>query len=473
MITSIKDLIELVGIKSSSDIDLNKPIRKYAIRAWDCAPNSVFMPRGRMAVSAYSRAVSRGAIVCLYDDPKLSIPNGVLVENVAEAGNILANAGRSAFNGKTIAITGSAGKSTLKSMLVGALSTNASVQSTFKNQNLPEYVTAQAAMMKDTADYFVVETALRQKDTVAISAAMIDPNIAVITNISSNHAENFDPLIPIEDQILAAKCKLFDAPSIKVAVLPSGSIHFKQMKIELEARQKPIKMISCGQRPEDTVKLVSCVQHMDTSDVEIEVAGKRFSYRVPLPGFHMVENSLLVAGVLHSCEVPIETMGALSSLKNLPHSANKRYRVDFDNKTVEIIAEVFNMGSSNFKSLMESVQTRNDKGRKVLVMSDCGETGTLGEEIHRIFGEQIMQTEFAHIITVGKLSGHMAKQLPIEHTACNDFSEVFKILQNVSRDNDLIVIKGSSALGFPKIINTISQNTKMTIALSNWHRGLN
>ena len=132
----------------------------------------------------------------------------ILVEDVYKSLLVLAKASRKRINNakNIIAITGSSGKTSTKEMIGKAFE---SIGKTFINPgsyNNQVGVPFSLANMPRNTDFGIFELGMNNFNEISTLSKLVQPNIAIITNISEAHIGNFNSII----DIIKAKTEIFN-----------------------------------------------------------------------------------------------------------------------------------------------------------------------------------------------------------------------------------------------------------------------
>lgn len=140
-------------------------------------------------------AIEKGAAFVVMDDKEcfysLKHPGKILVRNTENAfvefGKYIINK----YKGIKIAVTGSAGKTSTKSMMENVLGQKYRTYASFKNFNNRLGVAFSAANLDLNTDYAIFELGTNSKGEIEKLSSYVEPDMAVITNIGMSHIGNF------------------------------------------------------------------------------------------------------------------------------------------------------------------------------------------------------------------------------------------------------------------------------------------
>ncbi len=195
---TLKDLFNLTGAVIYNP-DKYKDVTAVSIDTRNIPANSLFIAIEGSSFDGHSfikEAVKKGAKAVLINESKLSIAGNVKVplitvpDTTLSLGNI-AGIWRSKLNSKIIAITGSAGKTSTKEILVQILSEKFKVNKTVGNNNNHIGVPLTILSTNNKHDILVAELGTNHFGEIKYTADILQPDYAIITNIADSHLEFF------------------------------------------------------------------------------------------------------------------------------------------------------------------------------------------------------------------------------------------------------------------------------------------
>merc|ERR1711965_867946 len=151
-------------------------------------------------------AIRKGADGIIVSDKKLANKyQALLVKDTRIALKQIAKFSRRRFKGTTIALTGSSGKTSTKHILSNSLKNFGKVHYTFGNNNNIIGLSLTLSRLYDDYNYCVLELGMNNTGEIRELTEIAKPDIALITNVSNSHIENFKN----EKEIAAAKIEIF------------------------------------------------------------------------------------------------------------------------------------------------------------------------------------------------------------------------------------------------------------------------
>jgi UDP-N-acetylmuramyl pentapeptide synthase len=199
---------------------------------------------GHSYISELSRKGVRNFCVSRMPEEVLADGNYLLVPDTTAALQQLARAIRAASGARIVAITGSNGKTIVKSWLTEILRNNFRVGSTPKSYNSQIGVPLSIWELDSQDEIGVFEAGISQPGEMAKLEDILKPEIGIFTNIGSAHDEFFQN----REQKIREKLKLFQ--SAKYLIYQRNNTSLSQ-QIEEFAKQHGIGLWSWSQSDSD------------------------------------------------------------------------------------------------------------------------------------------------------------------------------------------------------------------------------
>lgn len=386
----------------------------------------------------------------------------LFVENTACALQQMAARALSAWARPVIAVTGSAGKTTIKDLTATVLAHRGRVLKSEGNLNtaygLPLAVSRLITRGERAGDfdYAVLEMGMSSYGEIARLADLAAPEVGVVGNVGVAHIEFFGS----QEAIAGAKAELvLGIKSGGAMVLNADDPRVIAMR-ELRA---DLQSISFGFAEGADVKALSL-------DIDENLGGTRFvlrtpageaEVRLPLVGRHNVANALAAAAVGHHFGMSAEEIA--SALAGASPS-ERRGAVVRLNGGVTLIDDSYN---SNPAALIEAVRAASAaRGfrRRIVVAGEMLELGAGGEERHRECGREIAALGVDYLIGVRGLarylidgalsSGSMDEQRAI---FCETTDEAAELVIGMASEGDLVLVKGSRGVRTERVVDRLKE----------------
>ncbi|MHA1599447.1 MAG: UDP-N-acetylmuramoylalanyl-D-glutamyl-2,6-diaminopimelate--D-alanyl-D-alanine ligase, partial [Alphaproteobacteria bacterium] len=367
----------------------------------------------------------------------------LLVEDTLAALWDLGATARARCTARFIGVTGSVGKTSVKEALAHALAAQAPTAWSAGSFNNHWGLPLSLARMTPDATYGVFELGMNHPGEIRHLAALLRPDVALITNIEAAHIGLLGSLEAIAD----AKGEIFEAMSSDgTVVLNRDNSYFRHL--DKMARARGLKhILSFGRADEADVRLIDCVLEANHSDVTAEVLGKKLNYTVSVPGTHWVLNSLAVIAAAQALGAdPAATATALAKLRPIK-GRGTRQRVALPRGGFDLIDDSYNANPSSMRAAIEVLgrAKTGSKGRRIAVLGDMLELGPQAASLHRSLAEPLREAGVDLVFTCGESMAALAEALPKEmdggHTA-NSQALALIVCAAVAA-GDVVMVKGS------------------------------
>jgi UDP-N-acetylmuramoyl-tripeptide--D-alanyl-D-alanine ligase len=279
--------------------------------------------------------------------------------------------------------------------------------------------------------------AMRGAGQIAELAAIAEPDVGVIVSIGPVHLELLGSL----EAIAAAKAELLAGlePG-STAVVPAG-------EPGLEPHLRPdLRTITFGEGG-DVHLLASEPGH-----VEIDLAGEPLRLEVSFAQEHLLRN--LLAAVAAADAVGVRPSGRVE----LTLSPGRGQRSELPGG-VTLIDDSYNANPMSMRAaLRELARTAADGGhaRRLAVLGDMLELGPGERGYHVEVGAQAAEAGVDVLITVGSLAGSMAERFGGEVRSASDPAHAARLLEELIRPGDVVLVKGSRAVGLELVCRTLT-----------------
>jgi UDP-N-acetylmuramoyl-tripeptide--D-alanyl-D-alanine ligase len=354
---------------------------------------------------------------------------------------------RKKFSVKTVAITGSNGKTTTKDMTAEVLSTRYKVIKSPQSYNTRIGVPLTLFNLSSEVEVLVVELGASKLGEIEMLTRISLPDIGVITNITSAHLEFFGSF----DNVIQAKFELLEnMPQDKTAVLNiDDESLFNRMKREKK------KVVTYGIDKKADFRAED-ITFSDRGEVGFKINGK-MRVQLKLVGKHNVYNALAAFAVGDLLGIDKERIAQV--LRNFTSPHLRMEPVEFEG--IRVINDSYNANPSSMENALNAIRQIKTSGRKVAVLGDMLELGEKSETFHRELGERVVESGIDLLITVGQLAkwiGRGAKKRGLENSSNKSFEDKGKVIQFLRQSlepGDLVLVKGSRRLKLEDLVEDL------------------
>ena len=395
-------------------------------------------------------ALSGGAAACLTArQPERLLPGKgyIRVEDTMAALKALATWYRRRLHIPFVQVTGSAGKTTTKEMIAAVLSRRCPTHKTHANLNnlIGTPLTLLAISPEEKAA--VIETGMDHFGEIRSMGEMVQPDIAVITNIGDAHAEF---LGNSRLGVLKAKCEIFEnlRPG-GVAVLNGDDVLLRDITLPHN------DIIFCG-RGENCSVRVTEVEELGIDGMRCTVTTAKRSYhvRVTTPGAYMIYPAAMSVAIGEYLGLTAEEIEA--GVADYRPVGARMHVIRLSDERV-IIDDCYN---ANPQSMAEALRLLSGTPcrRRMAVLGDMNELGELTPETHRAVGKMAVDLGVDTVIAIGDKAKYMTENAP----EIRWFATVEEAMDTVRRGftpGTIALVKASRAMAFEKITEEL-ENSK-------------
>ncbi|BAJ64360.1 UDP-N-acetylmuramoyl-tripeptide--D-alanyl-D-alanine ligase [Anaerolinea thermophila] len=470
-------LTDVLEALTGKHIDMQKPLTfsEAAIDSRQVIPGSLFVALPGVRTDGHQfvgAAFQNGAILALVekdlpqDFPTLDLravspetplafpaswipgqPLCLRVNNTLEALQQLARYWRRRLNIRVIGITGSVGKSTTKELIAEVLSQR---YRTLKNPgNLNNEIGLPLTLLRlgKGHERAVLEMGFYVPGEIALLCDIAQPQVGVITNIGTVHAERAGS----QEAIARGKSELVQAlPVGGYAILNHDDPWVRWMADKTQAQ-----ILYYGLTPEAHL-WADEIETMGLEGIRFRLHYRResFSVRVPLIGHHSVQTALraTAVGIVEGL-----TWGEI--IHGLQRSPTQLRLVAVRSSSGALILD--DTYNASPESTLASLQILHEmKGRRIAVLGDMLELGPYEQSGHEKVG--VRAAEVADVlVAVGELSKIIARAAreagmkPEKIFWVPDTSQAIEVLRPLLKEGDVVLIKGSHGLRMDRIVSAL------------------
>lgn len=386
---------------------------------------------------AEARAAGAAAVVA--EAGRLAGGDGVEVADTVAALRALGIARRLEITCPVIGVTGSSGKTTTKDLITAALGWGA--HASLRSFNNEFGVPLTMLGVPDSATAVVVEVGSRGSGHIAHLGSVIDPDVAVITNVGPAHLEMFGSV----EGVIDAKWELVSALGPNgMAILPAGDERL------LARANGPV--LTFGEESDADVEAVG-VEIDDTgrASFELRFRDQVVAIRMPLPGRHQAVNAAAaVAAVVAIGRSFSEAAGRLETAAVSPGRMEVVTKRWGDGEII-VINDTYNANPDSMAAALETVAAM--PGRHLAVLGRMHELGEFEAEAHRQAGALAASLGFS-VVAVGDDPG-IADGAGEVASSVADVAAAVELLRATIVPGDVVLVKASRAAGLETVVTEL------------------
>jgi UDP-N-acetylmuramoyl-tripeptide--D-alanyl-D-alanine ligase len=309
---------------------------------------------------------------------------------------------------KTVGITGSSGKTTVKEMVAAILSRLGKVLATKGNFNNDIGVPLTLLRLTPEHEFAVIEMGANHQGEIAYSTHLVKPDIALINNVAAAHLEGFGSI----EGVAIAKGEIFTGlPAQGLAIYQNNSPYINVWKPALT--DKNVQVFSNTTLSSTLGNTFTNTQGCFSSNIEINAQGcasfilhcavEKNKGTTPitlsLPGKHNVDNALAAATICIALGATFDDIRlALATMAQVKGRTN----VQQLSETITLVDDTYNANVDSVKASIDVLASL--PGQKVFILGDMGELGDDAKQCHKEIGEYAGYKNVNCLLTLGELT---------------------------------------------------------------------
>ncbi|MCK5889908.1 MAG: UDP-N-acetylmuramoyl-tripeptide--D-alanyl-D-alanine ligase [Methylococcales bacterium] len=397
-------------------------------------------------------AVKAGAsAVLVEDDVKASIPV-IKVGDSHLALAELAGAWKSKASIKTVGITGSNGKTTVKEMVATILAVGADTLFTQGNLNNDIGVPLTLLKIEEKHQYAVIEMGANHAGEISYSSHYVKPDVAVITNVGPAHIEGFGSL----ERTALAKGEIIDSVVAGGVAVLNRDDPFFPLWVEMAGDKK---IATFGMSAEAKVRAKDIYSEINKDKFYTHftlVTDKgEIAIKLGLAGQHNVINALTAASACLALDISLEQV-AEGLEKAMPVSGRLEPLIDKLGNLV--INDTYNANPSSLKVALDVLM--QCKGESWVVLGAFAEMGANSEKIHKEMGELIKSMGVVRLLTVGADTQHAVKGFGEGASFFSSQKKLIAALKKELTSGQSILVKGSRTQKMEQVVASLLSGFK-------------
>ena len=344
-----------------------------------------------------------------------------------------------------IAITGSVGKTSTKTIVADTLEAKYTVLRTIGNENSRIGMSLRI-LNYDHEDCIVLEMGMNHAGEIRELTHIAKPNYAIITNVGTSHIGNLGS----RENILRAKLEILEGLSGPIIVNYDNDLLHEWV----------------DSKPDYNIITFGIHEESDYQAKNIQYTQKGSTYElngeevfIPVIGDAFIYNSLVAFVMGDLFQISHEHIKqVLNKLKLEPH------RMEFINHNDYIIID--DTYNASYDSVSYSLDVLSHfSERKIAVLGDILELGDFSEKIHRKIGKLIVEKKIDMLVTVGDAAKFINEEaIKNGYPSQNSFhfpnnERAIHFLKKSIKKDDIVLVKASHGMKFLDIVNALKEES--------------
>ncbi|RDS84420.1 UDP-N-acetylmuramoyl-tripeptide--D-alanyl-D-alanine ligase [Dyella monticola] len=391
-------------------------------------------------------AKARGAVAALVEHRVESELPQVEVENCELALGDLASAVRAQRNARVIGITGSNGKTTVKTLTASILSRHGRTHVNTGSFNNEIGLPLTLLWMPEDTQYAVLEMGAGKPGDIEYLAAIARPDIGLVNLIAPAHLERMGTI----EMVAETKGAVYRAlPADGVAVINADDA-FASFFTGLAGGRRVLRF---GLAHKADVGAEILEQRVDGSHFVLSTPHGDADVHLPLPGRHNVANALAASAIALALDVPLDTI--VEGLEQASTVEGRLTRIAMPDGWT-LIDDSYNANPSSMHAAIDTLAIAS--GERWLVLGDMAELGADARALHAGVGHHARERGIEKLFAVGPLSAATVEAFGAGGKHFADKQALTDALRAQLHAGVTCLVKGSHSAGMEHVVTALKIN---------------
>ncbi len=401
-------------------------------------------------------AVHKGALAVVVERPLLDVSSDVpmlLVQDSIQALADLAGYWRRQFQGRVVAVTGSAGKTTVKEFIAAVLAQNAEVGKNYKNWNNRLGVALSVLSMHGREDYWVLEAGVSETGEMADLAAVLAPDLAVMINVGPAHLQGLHSV----QGVAREKARLADSVPSGGAVVVSRD--YPEL-LQALAEDREVVLCTFSTRPDaggDCYVFSPADSGKGGDSLGIKAGDTEIVLELSRDRSWIAENILAAVCATWHLGCSGREIQAGLDRSRLPEHRGDALRCG----QVTILDDCYNANPLSMRWALDWARKTAGTKPLVLILGEMKELGKQSEALHEELGQQAAETNPLGVLYFGGQEQAFRRgferaggsvMLPVQGEG--DFAAQWRRL---GVQNGVVLVKGSRGCALERFVQRLQQ----------------
>ena len=388
------------------------------------------------ALKKGAKYIISSKVIKKYRNKTIKVKNEILFLNK------FAKLKREYSSAKIIAITGSAGKTSLKNLVRNLLQNYENTHSSPKSFNNHFGVPISLSNLNINNKFGVFEVGMSKAGEINNLSKLIQPHIGIITNISEAHIENFKNI----KEIANAKGEIIDNIKRDGTIILNRDDKFFSY-LANKAKLKKLKIVSFGKSKRADVYPIRISKSKKFIKMIIKVKDQNLNLNIESINIY---NLLASLALLRELNLNLEIIKNNVQNYEPTEGRGSKHIIKRYNKKFKLIDESYNANPLSVRNAINSFNLiKKEKFKKYLILGDMLELGSKSEMYHKNLSKVINSSDIDKVFIKGKKTLFTYKNLNKSKRG-NIFQnddDIDLILKDIVSNNDYLMIEGSYATG--------------------------
>lgn len=388
-----------------------------------------------------AQAAAEGAVAALVDRDQSTFASAVKVADTRHGLGKLASGYADQFTAERMAVTGNAGKTTVKEMAAAML--GAETLATAGNFNNDIGVPLTLLRLRAEHRYAVIELGANAPGEIAWTSALTKPRVVLVTNVTGAHLEGFGSMQGIAN----AKSEIFGGCEPGGQAIINADDSFADF-FASQAEQAGLQVTRISAREEADLYAEQIVLQQDKATFNLQPFGHTVT--VPLAGAHQVNNALMAIAAVRALGVSLEVaLPRLEGLKPVPGRMNLHPVAGG-----LLVDDTYNANPGSVRAAIDWLAAQ--PAPRLLVLGAMGELGPQAESLVQELGVYAREKGLDQLVAM-RGAQTAASGFGDDANVADDYQQAVNWSAPVLQAGGTVLVKGSRTAGMEAVVKQLTQ----------------
>ncbi|QHI36681.1 UDP-N-acetylmuramoyl-tripeptide--D-alanyl-D-alanine ligase [Kordia antarctica] len=379
-------------------------------------------------------ALEKGAAYVIIDEEAyVSSERTILVNNVLETLQQLANYHRKQLNIPIISLTGSNGKTTTKELINAVLSKKFTTTATKGNLNNHIGVPLTLLSMNSATEIGIIEMGANHLEEIAFLSTITEPDYGYITNFGKAHLEGFGSM----EGVILGKSELYEYLKANNKFIFVNGEDPKQVE-----RTRDVNNFNFGRSEENELTI-----HFISADPMVCATIDNTTIQSQLIGAYNFSN--IAAAIAIGTYFGVELKDIKEAIETYIPSNNRSQIIN--KNTNKVILDAYNANPTSMKAALDNFSNLTDTS-KIAFLGDMFELGNSAKEEHQFITDYVTSLHIDKIYLIGENFGKTisTNKKTVIYPTFEELKANFSKLKSST-----LLIKGSRGMALERILELL------------------
>jgi UDP-N-acetylmuramoyl-tripeptide--D-alanyl-D-alanine ligase len=388
------------------------------------------------------QAESAGAAALLVSRPVESALPRILCADTEEALGEFAAGMQHGRPAVVVALTGSNGKTSVKTLVQGILSRAGRTYFNPGNRNNEIGLPLAVLEAPEDAEFAIYEMGAGKPGDIAYLASIVPPQVALVNNIAPAHLERMGNLLGVAE----TKGAIYEALSDDGVAVINADDTFAPYFAQIVGHRRSFRF---GIENDADVRASRIRDGADGSEFLLSTPAGQAEIALPLPGRHNVMNALAASALALGAGAPFAAI--VDGLRHAEPVKGRQIAHVLTNGAV-IIDDSYN---ANPGSVAAAIATLAQHAHAWLVLGDMAELGEGAPQLHADIGMQARSAGLERLFTLGTLSAEASRAFGRYARHFQNQQALIDALRSELAPGVRCLVKGSRSSAMDKVVTAL------------------